>query len=92
MHENRPCVREAPHLQAHCSASPLPSVIPFYAGAALTPAPAEQEHGTCPVTKQPMSQDELLSLQPAGPTKPRDTSGASVPGLLSTLHNVRPPL
>jgi len=40
------------------------------------------------VTKQEMGKDDLIEVRTGGIVQPRDTTGSSIPGILSTLYNV----
>ena len=46
-----------------------------------------QETGECPVTKTPMTLEDLLPVKSSTTAKPRTTAAASIPGLLSIFHN-----
>ena len=46
-----------------------------------------QETGECPVTKTPMTLEDLLEVKSSKMVKPRATAAASIPGLLSIFHN-----
>jgi pre-mRNA-processing factor 19 len=46
------------------------------------------EKGTCPMTGQVMSKDDLIPLKMGKPVKPRRDAAMSIPGLLGLLHNV----
>ena len=46
-----------------------------------------QETGECPVTKTPMTLEDLLPVKSGTTVKPRTTAAASIPGLLSIFHN-----
>eukprot|EP00898_Chlorokybus_atmophyticus_P008651 jgi/Chlat1/8788/Chrsp90S08134 len=46
-----------------------------------------EEHGKCPVTDEPLSKDDLLSLKTNKAVKPRPVSATSIPGLLSLFQN-----
>ena len=46
-----------------------------------------QETGECPVTKTPMTLEDLLPVKSSTTVKPRTTAAASIPGLLSIFHN-----
>lgn len=46
-----------------------------------------QETGQCPVTKQPLSVEDLVAVQTSGAIKPRVASAASIPGMLSQFHD-----
>ena len=48
---------------------------------------ALQETGECPVTKTPMTLEDLLEVKSSKMVKPRATAAASIPGLLSIFHN-----
>ena len=45
------------------------------------------ETGECPVTKTPMTLEDLLPVKSSTTVKPRTTAAASIPGLLSIFHN-----
>mmetsp|Transcript_11462 Transcript_11462/g.42450 ORF Transcript_11462/g.42450 Transcript_11462/m.42450 type:complete len:496 (-) Transcript_11462:358-1845(-) len=48
---------------------------------------ALKETGQCPVTKQPLSVEDLVAVQTSGAIKPRVASAASIPGMLSQFHD-----
>jgi U-box domain len=47
-----------------------------------------QEKGTCPMTGNEMTKDDLLPLKMGKPIKPRHSPQMSIPGILGMLHNV----
>lgn len=46
-----------------------------------------QESGTCPVTGDPLSVDDLVPVKASSTVKPRTTAATSLPGLLSVFQN-----
>eukprot|EP00696_Hemimastix_kukwesjijk_P014994 gnl/Hemi2/3086_TR1091_c0_g1_i1.p1 gnl/Hemi2/3086_TR1091_c0_g1~~gnl/Hemi2/3086_TR1091_c0_g1_i1.p1 ORF type:complete len:483 (+),score=162.10 gnl/Hemi2/3086_TR1091_c0_g1_i1:78-1526(+) len=46
-----------------------------------------KETGTCPVTNQPLTIDQLMPIQTNPVVKPRNLVGASVPDMLSSFQN-----
>ena len=45
------------------------------------------ESGTCPVTGEPLSVDDLVPVKSSSTVKPRATANTSLPGLLSSFQN-----
>jgi pre-mRNA-processing factor 19 len=45
------------------------------------------ENGLCPLSGQPLSVDDLMSVQSNKAIRPRNVATASIPGLLSTFQN-----
>lgn len=60
------------------------AVTPPYNG---TAGSRLQETGRCPVTDEPLEQDDLLPLSTSKAIKPRPTPATSIPGLLSLFQN-----
>lgn len=46
-----------------------------------------EETGRCPVTNEPLSVDDLVSIKSSKAPKPRPTPATSIPGLLSIFQN-----
>lgn len=46
-----------------------------------------QETNKCPITGEPMSQEDLLIVKSNKAVKPRTTPATSIPGLLSLFHD-----
>ena len=45
------------------------------------------ETGTCPVSGDPLSVDDLLAVQSNKAVRPRNMASASIPGMLATFQN-----
>ena len=45
------------------------------------------ENGTCPVSGEPLTVDDLLVVQSNKAVRPRNTATASIPGMLATFQN-----
>ncbi|GBG81483.1 hypothetical protein CBR_g32473 [Chara braunii] len=45
------------------------------------------EHGTCPVTNEPLTKEELVSIKTNQAVKPRPLEAASIPGMLRIFQN-----
>eukprot|EP00284_Hemiselmis_tepida_P015402 CAMPEP_0174935168 /NCGR_PEP_ID=MMETSP1355-20121228/52602_1 /TAXON_ID=464990 /ORGANISM="Hemiselmis tepida, Strain CCMP443" /LENGTH=119 /DNA_ID=CAMNT_0016181833 /DNA_START=49 /DNA_END=404 /DNA_ORIENTATION=- len=45
-----------------------------------------QESGTCPVTGEPLSLDDLVSVKSSSTAKPRATNATSLPGMFSAFQ------
>jgi len=48
-----------------------------------------ETNGTCPITNEPLSPEDLISVRVTNPNavKPRQLSSTSIPGLLQTFQN-----